>query len=104
MFEINGERWYVKFTNIDNPVFIMENGDWTIGVCDDNTKTIYIADNLKRKRLKHVLCHEIVHAAMFSYDIELDYEQEEFIANLIATYGEEIIEITNKIFKRLQYI
>lgn len=34
---------------------------------------------------------------MFSYKVKLTLEQEEFIADLIATYGQEIIDITNKI-------
>lgn len=39
---------------------------------------------------------------MFSYDIELSLEQEELLADLMATYGQEIIFTTNKIFKRLK--
>lgn len=80
----------------------MDNGDRTIGVCDDKSKTIYLSDQLKRRKLKKVLCHEIVHAAMFSYDVELDYLQEELLANIIATYGNEILSIANDIFKRLR--
>ena len=45
--------------------------------------------------LKKVLCHEVVHAAMFSYNVELTLEQEELVADLIATYGSEVIRITN---------
>ena len=101
MFNINGETWYVQFSCPYHSIFLMENGDYTIGVCDDNKKTIYLASNLKGKLLKKVLCHEIVHAAMFSYDIELDYMQEELLANIIATYGSEILNIANDIFKRL---
>ena len=82
-------------------IFRMENGEFTIGVCDDNTKTIYISNLLRGEKLKQVLCHEIVHAAMFSYNVELEYEQEELLANLIAIYGKEIIQITDNIFKRL---
>ena len=52
--------------------------------------------------LKKVLCHEITHAAMFSYDIVLTLDQEELLADLIATYGEEIIEVTNKIFSKIK--
>lgn len=102
MFEINGEKWCVKFTSPKDSVFLMENGKYTIGACDDLDKTIYLANNLKGKMLKKVLCHEIVHSAMFSYNVELNYEQEELLANIIATYGEEILNITNDIFKRLQ--
>lgn len=52
--------------------------------------------------LKKVLCHEIVHAAMFSYNVDLTLEQEELVADLIATYGEEIIDITNQMFKKIK--
>jgi uncharacterized alkaline shock family protein YloU len=39
---------------------------------------------------------------MFSYGINITIDQEELLADLIATYGEEIIEITNKIFKKIK--
>lgn len=51
--------------------------------------------------VKKVLCHEITHAAMFSYGIDLDLMQEEMLADLISTYGQEIICLTNKIYKRI---
>ena len=38
---------------------------------------------------------------MFSYNIDLSIEQEELIADLISTYGQEIVYITNKIFTKL---
>ena len=50
MFEINNEKWCIKFTNPFNNIFLMENGDYTIGTCDDPTKTIYLADTLKGKK------------------------------------------------------
>lgn len=103
MFTINGEKWLVKFEQPSAEIFITEDGFHTIGVCDDATKTIHLANSLRGKLLKKVLCHELVHAAMFSYNIKLEYEQEELLANLIATYGEEIIQITNDVFKRLRY-
>lgn len=102
MFNINGIRWYVKFTNPKDKIFWTERKEYTVGVCDDLTKTIYLSNSLRGNFLKKVLCHEIVHAAMFSYSIKLNYSQEELLADLIATYGEEIISITNKIFKKLQ--
>lgn len=103
MFTINGEKWLVKFEQPSAEIFITKDGFRTIGVCDDATKTIHLANSLRGKFLKKVLCHELVHAAMFSYNIKLEYEQEELLANLIATYGEEIIQITNDVFKRLRY-
>lgn len=102
MFTINNEEWKVEFTNPRNPVFLRGDGTYTIGMCDNNTKTIYLADYLQGDMLKKVLCHEIVHAAMFSYNVILSIDQEELMADIIATYGDEIIEITNKVFKKLQ--
>ena len=81
-----------------------ENGSYTLGMCDRNNKTIYLAENLEGSMLRKVLCHELVHAAMFSYNVYLSLEQEEIIADIIATYGDEIINITNKVFKKLQQI
>lgn len=102
MFKINGEKWNIKFVNPDSIFLRTGKEEYTIGSCDDETKTIYLNNNLKGNQLKKVLCHEIVHCAMFSYNIFLTFEQEELLADLIATYGEEIIYITNKIFKKLQ--
>lgn len=79
-----------------------ENGTYTLGACNDLTKTIYISDELNDAYIKKVLAHELTHAAMFSYNIYLNYEQEEIVADLIATYGQEIIYMTNLIFKRIK--
>ena len=78
------------------------NGEFTIGACDNLTRTIYINENLHGNLLRKVLCHQITHAAMFSYNVDLSLQQEELIADLISTYGEEIIYITNKIFTKLE--
>lgn len=40
---------------------------------------------------------------MFSYGVNLTLEQEELVADLIATYGNEIIEVTNRIFRKIRY-
>ena len=50
---------------------------------------------------KKVLIHEICNASMASYHIELTIDQEELLCNLMSTYGEEVIDIANNIFKRL---
>lgn len=71
-------------------------------MCDDNLKCIFVATGLSLVLLKKVLCHEIVHAAMFSYNVELTLEQEELVADLIATYGEEIFEVTDQMFKKIK--
>lgn len=87
MFLINNIYWKLAFVSPDYPLLRRVSGDFSIGACDNLTRTIYINETLKGKLLKKVLCHEIVHAAMFSYNVDLTIEQEELIADLISTYG-----------------
>jgi len=102
MFNINGDDWGIKLVSSNHPKIKRNNNSYALGSCDNTTKTIYISDIVPAGKLKKVLCHEITHAAMFSYGIDLTIDQEELIADLIATYGEEIINITNKIFKKIK--
>ena len=103
MLEINNEEWRVVFVSWNHPMMFRSDGSLTIGACNDESKTIYVSEEIidDPYLTKKVLCHEITHAAMFSYNITLSWEQEELLADLIATYGQEIIHITNLLFHRL---
>lgn len=101
MVNINGESWSIKLVSPNHPALCRPNGSFSIGCCNDISKTIYINQEVNELYLKKILCHELVHACMYSYDINLNKEQEEVLADLIATYGHEIMGITNSIFKRL---
>ena len=101
MVNINGEVWAILLTSPNHPALQRPDGSFSIGCCDDTRKTIYINENVNEEYLKKVLCHELVHACMYSYNIELNDYQEEILADLVATYGHEIMNITNSIFVRL---
>lgn len=83
-------------------MLLNQNGEYTLGACDNNLKAVYISDILSEEKAWRVLCHEITHAAMFSYGINLCIQQEELLADLIATYGYEIVDMTNAIFIKLK--
>ena len=102
MININGEYWRVLLVSPNHPQLMRSDGSWTIGACDDSLKTIYICEDLNLKMMKKVLCHELTHAAMFSYNIEMSLQQEELFADLVATYGQEIVCKTNLFFRRLK--
>ena len=53
----------IVLTSTIHPKLIRSNGTLAIGSCDDESKTIYINENLSPERMKKVLCHEITHAA-----------------------------------------
>lgn len=104
MFNMNGEHWEVLLVPPKHPALRRHNGLYAIGACDDLAKTIYINSTLNNFYKKKVLCHELTHAAMFSYNISLSDEQEELLADLIATYGQIIVSMTNEIFHQIQKI
>lgn len=102
MININGEDWRVLLVSPNHPQLQRTDGSWSIGACNDFTKAIYISEDLNNFMLRKVLCHELAHAAMFSYNVDLTLEQEELFADLVATYGQEIICKTNLFFRRIK--
>jgi predicted SprT family Zn-dependent metalloprotease len=50
------------------------NGLYSPGCCNDLNKTIYIDENVSDFYLRKILSHELVHACMYSYNIELSEE------------------------------
>lgn len=102
MIIINGVRWRVRLVPPSHPFLTTHWNTLALGCCDNLTQTIYISNILSRGMVKKVLCHEIVHAAMFSYNVLLTYQEEELVADLISTYGDEIIAATNLIYDRIK--
>ena len=95
---INGVRWRVRLVSPAHPLLLTPWKSHALGVCDKVTQTICVDETLSPQLLKEVLCHEIVHAFMFSYMIDLSYSEEELVAELMSQYGEEILETTNIIY------
>ena len=101
-FALNGKVWWVRIVPPTFPSLLLPNGSFTLGCCDSSINTIFIADGLDDLKFKKVLCHEITHAAMISYDVALTLDQEELLADIFSTYGNEIIMVTNKVFAKIK--
>ncbi len=104
MYQINNIRWYIRLVKADSSVLMRSDGNYTVGMCDRATHTVYISELLQGKFLRKVLIHEVCHSAMFSYEIDMSVEQEELFCDLISTYGDEIIGIVDNIFKVLSEV
>ena len=104
MYKINGITWYMIRARSDSPMLMRSDGSITVGMCDRETQTIYISDALHGRFLRKVLLHEICHSAMFSYGIDMSVDQEELFCDLLSTYGDEIIAITDSVFKALSEV
>jgi hypothetical protein len=44
----------------------------------------------------------MVHAVMYSYNEYLENETEEIVANIIMTYGDEILQLTHMTFDKIK--
>ena len=102
MFTINGEAWRVLLVAPEDSELLMPNGRWALGACSYELKTIFISNILQGEMFEKVLCHELVHASMFSYNIRLERNEEELLAEIISVFGEEIIDITDILFDRIK--
>lgn len=99
---VNGVRWWVRLVSPAHPMLLTPWKTHALGVCDKVTQTIYIDKTLSPHQLKETLCHELVHAFMFSYAVDLSYNEEEMVAELMAKYGEDIIKKTNVIYNGIK--
>lgn len=91
--------WHIAFVEPYSNVLNRSDGSKTVGVTDNNTKTVYLSNILQGKFLDKVLCHELVHVASFSYNCEIDIDTEEIIADFMSLYGREIIYLADDLIK-----
>ena len=64
MFIINNIYWKLAFVPPDFPLLQRTNGEFTIGACDNLTRTIYINQLLNGSLLKKVVLNRIAGLAV----------------------------------------
>lgn len=101
MVTINGIEWKIIICSSSNSKLRRSDNVYTLGVTDLNDKSIYLAVQLKGQLLYKVLCHELVHAACFSYGYFLDIKTEEIVADFISLYGSKVIMAADTVFNNL---
>ena len=102
MIRVNGEGWDICLVPPNHPSLRTPEGTQALGCCDDIVKTIFISNALPLYHMRKVLCHELAHAAMYSYDVPISDPAEEMFAELVATFGDEIISLTNMVSKKIK--
>ena len=102
-FYFNGLLWHIEFVEPFDPVLYDRTGNLTVATTDPILCEIYVLKTINGDFLRRVLCHELSHAAMISYNL-LDeihrmvypkywIEMEEWICNFIADYGLSIFNV-----------
>ena len=103
MFIINSITWSIKFVEPYSDYLRRSDGSLTVGVTDFPKRTVYLSELLKGAFLRKVMAHELTHCFCFSYNIVLDIDEEERMADFIATYGEELIYLLDDIMSNIKY-
>lgn len=96
-FIVNSNVWRLEFVRPSSKHLLRSDLTRTIGVSDNNLKTVFIADNLSDYMIDRVLCHELVHVFSFENDCSYDIETEEVIANFLSLFGRDIIYLADEL-------
>ena len=76
-------------------------GTITLGVTDNNDRTVYMNNRLSYDMFDRVICHELCHVFSFAYNLHIQIETEEMIADFLSTYGRDVIAVADDILKEV---
>jgi hypothetical protein len=99
MFTINGIEWEIIYVNPFSDDLRRSDGSLTVGVTDMPKRSVFLSNRLRGAFLRKVLAHELVHCFMFSYSIHIPIEEEEYIADWVATYGTDLIYLLDDLMR-----
>ena len=101
-FTVNNQEWNLVFVKPNSRNLMRSDGSITIGMTDNNTKSVYINNRLNDYLFDKCLAHELCHVFCFSYDIYMPIEQEEYLADWISRYGRELIYLLDDLMQTLK--
>jgi hypothetical protein len=99
VFTINGIDWEIIYVNPFSDDLRRSDGSLTVGVTDMPKRSVFLSNRLRGAFLRKVLAHELVHCFMLSYSIHIPIEEEEYIADWVATYGTDLIYLLDDLMR-----
>ena len=103
-FTVNGEKWQLSFVKPNDVMLMRSDKTITLGVTDDNYRTVFINNKLNGRLLDKVLCHELVHVFSFAHDLNIPIKTEELIADFLATYGRDVFDVADELLTRMMKV
>lgn len=100
-FTVNNTIWTLQFVNPRSKHLMTSIGTYTLGVTDNNVKTVFIANNLSEYLTDKVLAHELTHVHSMEYNYYMPIEVEEVVADFISLFGRDIVVLANGIMNNL---
>lgn len=104
MFSVNGKEWNLRLVEPYSDMLKRSNGTYTLGVTDNNLKTIFLSNRLSGYMLDKVLCHELCHVYCFENDCSFDIQTEEIIADFMSLFGKDIIYMLDDLIAILKKV
>ena len=92
-FSVNNQEWELQFVKPSSKDLIRSDGSITLGMTDNNTRTVYINNRLSDYMTNKVLAHEICHVFAFSFDYSMSIEVEETVADFFSLFGRDMINL-----------
>lgn len=99
MFVINGVEWDMIFVNPSSDKLRRSDGSITHAVTDWNDRAVYVSTLPSGAFLRKIICHELCHCFCFSFDIHMPIEQEEYLADWISRFGEDLIYLLDDLMR-----
>lgn len=90
-FTVNNQEWDLVFVKPNNNNLKRSDGSITIGMTDNNEKTVYVNNRLNEYLTDKVICHELTHVFAFEFDYFMPIETEEIVADFMSLYGRRIV-------------
>lgn len=92
-FSVNNQEWNLQFVKPSSKELMRSNNSITLGMTDNNTRTVYINNRLSDYMTNKVLAHEICHVFAFSFDYSMPIEVEETVADFFSLFGRDMINL-----------
>lgn len=99
-FTVNGIKWKIKYVNPFSDDLRRSDGSLTVGMTDWEKRSVFLSNRLTGAFLRKVLAHELCHAFCFSYNITMSIDEEERLADFVASYGTELIYLLDDLMGR----
>lgn len=101
-FTVNNQEWNLVFVKPNSRNLMRSDGSITIGMTDNNTKSVYINNRLNDYMTDKVICHELTHVFAFEFDYYMDIETEEIVADFMSLYGRKIVYLLDDLIAVLK--
>lgn len=101
-FTVNNQEWNLVFVKPNSRNLMRSDGSITIGMTDNNTKSVYINNRLNDYMADKVICHELTHVFAFEFDYYMDIGTEEIVADFMSLYGRKIVYLLDDLIAVLK--